>query len=462
MDKRQKSRRKTIRAVEKEGVEEEVEKRRAAEQEEISKKPADIEEELKRKTQAEELKKKSEEDERKQAQEGAKYESQAFETLAMTEEEKAMLHKSRDEETKRREEEINKVNGESEKQYKELGKKIERDREMQKELERDDYEKYQAEQRKKEAEEEKRGDEHADKVNTKEIPEDNFLIGQDEDVKRLEDESIKNKNDEEGMGEKKISIDEDKNKEKVISPEEKVEKDATAAVGYKDTTKAKEEELIKKEEELMKKEEEVQKKEKENIDREHERLKESDPTKVDKEKEHAIKEEKRKDASAGDKSSYKAAGLIPTVTTAPGKKLKPITDEEVEKEGQTAGKGTVIDTQNVSRDSELGKARSEDQVLFEGPVWKKRYFFSCLWHERYFVLTRDGMLKYYNNKNKNGKGNINIATVRDLHRLDELNKKHPYKIMLRYRDKEDLMAFDDEPERNKWAAKLGEVRKNLL
>lgn len=181
------------------------------------------------------------------------------------------------------------------------------------------------------------------------------------------------------------------------------------------------------------------------------------------EKEHKqdIANEKQLAEASTNKEAYLAAGLAPPSQSG-DKILKPIYDEDVERDIKRKKENLHIDTERVDSNSEIGKARSENRVAYEGKVYKRRFFFSCCWHERHFILTKDGALRYYRNKNKKGKGDINIATVRDLHRLDELDKKHPYKIMLRYFDREDLMGFDEEPERNRWAAKLAEVRRNLL
>ncbi|KAM0687384.1 hypothetical protein COBT_001379 [Conglomerata obtusa] len=160
-------------------------------------------------------------------------------------------------------------------------------------------------------------------------------------------------------------------------------------------------------------------------------------------------------------TKFLAAGLAPSAI-ASSKTMRPITDENVEKEGAMAGTGTKIDTENIKNDSEIGIARNNSQIIYEGDIFKKRYFLSCCWHERYFVLTKDGMLKYYRDKNKEGKGNINVVNIRDLARLDEIGDKYPYKIMLRYQDREDFLGFKEEPERDRWAAKLGEARRNLL
>ena len=49
----------------------------------------------------------------------------------------------------------------------------------------------------------------------------------------------------------------------------------------------------------------------------------------------------------------------------------------------------------VSESTYIGQLRKANLILCEGWVWKKRYFFSCLYHQRYFVLTKDAEFIYF-------------------------------------------------------------------
>ncbi|KAM0673085.1 hypothetical protein GVAV_003431 [Gurleya vavrai] len=141
---------------------------------------------------------------------------------------------------------------------------------------------------------------------------------------------------------------------------------------------------------------------------------------------------------------------------------KQIIDKDVEKKGENSESGMNANIDRLNPECQIAKARSAGNIVHAGDIYKKRSFFACCWHSRYFVLTNDGILRYYKDKNKDGKGNINIVHVRDLARMDEIGKSYPYKIMLRYQDKEDFLGFDSEETRDLWASKLGEVRRSLL
>lgn len=176
--------------------------------------------------------------------------------------------------------------------------------------------------------------------------------------------------------------------------------------------------------------------------------------KQDKQNEENEKNEKKEQNV---KTEYLAAGLIPTTETNT-KQVNNISSNKNEYDNISL---TPINLVEVNETSEIGIARHENQVFYEGYAYKKRFFFSCCWHSRYFVLTKDGSLKYYKDLNGKGKGEINIVSIRDVQRLDESNKPFPFKIILKFSDREDFMGFNEDKERNKWAKSLSMGRKSI-
>ncbi|EJW03528.1 hypothetical protein EDEG_02149 [Edhazardia aedis USNM 41457] len=183
--------------------------------------------------------------------------------------------------------------------------------------------------------------------------------------------------------------------------------------------------------------------------------------KSEKKKEVIEKEIIKKEKLAGNKKEYLAAGLVPPSHSAE-KKLIPLVDDKVEETALHVNKELWIDTDVIDPDCELALDRRNGRLMYEGPIIKRRYFFSCFWHVRHFTLDKDGILRYYRNKNKEGKGHMNVLELKDMRRLDELNKNHSFRIILKHLDGEDILAFDDETERNMWALKLAEIRQNKI
>ncbi|KAM0677778.1 hypothetical protein BDAP_001628 [Binucleata daphniae] len=270
-----------------------------------------------------------------------------------------------------------------------------------------------------------------DKENKKEIPgdDDNF----DANVK--EGGNISNEN----VMDKHVAIDEKQNEEKIIPgiAENEEEQDALQKKDMAAESIAND-----KKEEMSAKSEN------------NKNLTLEEKQKKDKE----IKETKETQQA---KDQYLSGALLTGASTKE-KEFKPIVDEDVEKHAENVGPGTDENKNPADPASELGKARSNNEIVYEGYVWKKRFIFSCFWHQRYFVLDRNGRLKYFRNLNSNSKAGINIVEATDLVRIDEPTKKQPYKIMLRYHDKDELIGFTEEAERDRWASKLGECRRNLI
>lgn len=511
MDKKQKTRRKTIKTVEKEGVEEEVEKIK------------NTNKDTKSKT-TESQNKKS--DDELQAEDTVKQEIKAFDNIALTDDERKLLieHDKQEKinkEAQAKEEELSK-NVKEEEKNRNLVNEQNKSNNVKNEENLKKIEEPDVESEKVKSNQEKGGTDPVikDRINSKDIPGDenhkkneaNLLVGNsinkdkgeeapqdmvkkvsfDENNKQEEDQASKvssKKFDEmlkKEKSEEKIvnTIKSHENQEPMDTTKKETNSNDNAETNDKDQKmddkiinkegdkKDTEKNDKKNENESKENEKKIDDKKNENGDKQNDN-KSKEKENDDKKKENENLDKKTNDANhketpssgketaekkkSDGKADFLAAGLIPS-STSEGKKIKPIVDDDVAREGE----GLRLDTVPVDKDSEIGRARESNQVIYEGDVFKKRFFFSCCWHSRYFVLTKDGMIKYYRDKNGKGKGNIDIATIRDLHRLDELSKKYPYKIILRYADREDLLGFNEEAERNRWAAKLNEARKNLI
>jgi len=84
-------------------------------------------------------------------------------------------------------------------------------------------------------------------------------------------------------------------------------------------------------------------------------------------------------------------------------------------------------------------------------ISKRRFFFSCFWHKRYFILTKDGELKYFRNTDKNSRLATKISDVVDLQRVNEESGSTGwYKIVIQYDGSEDELGFYKEEIRNEW------------
>ncbi|EQB59789.1 adenylate kinase related protein [Vairimorpha apis BRL 01] len=110
-----------------------------------------------------------------------------------------------------------------------------------------------------------------------------------------------------------------------------------------------------------------------------------------------------------------------------------------------------IPSENLPSDSELLKERDNDNVEAEGHFYKRRRIFACFWHEKYFVLTKEGILKYHKaNGTKYPKGNWNIKNTTRIHEVFMGTESHPYRIALMNPDENLLFGYDDADSREYW------------
>lgn len=115
----------------------------------------------------------------------------------------------------------------------------------------------------------------------------------------------------------------------------------------------------------------------------------------------------------------------------------------------------------LTQGCELEKARTEQKILFEGHAYKKMRYCFCFWVKRYFVLFKDGSLKYYRNVNGNSIEFLSTEKLEVVSKENKENDKHPYQILMTENNREKMLSFDEPDARDAWATKLSEsIRSN--
>lgn len=114
-----------------------------------------------------------------------------------------------------------------------------------------------------------------------------------------------------------------------------------------------------------------------------------------------------------------------------------------------------IPTHALDQDSEILKEREDDNVEAEGHMWKRRKIFACFWHEKYFLLTKEGILKYHKaNGTKKSKGNWDLKKINRVHEVFMGGQNHPFRLALMGDEENFLFGFDDSDSREYWFIKL--------
>lgn len=108
---------------------------------------------------------------------------------------------------------------------------------------------------------------------------------------------------------------------------------------------------------------------------------------------------------------------------------------------------------------EIEKERQHNHIVYEGSGFKRRWIFYCFWVQRYFVMTKDGIIKYYRSKDRPGSVFMKASDLDVVSRVDRQGK-HPYQIVLNSGGRESIMAFDSSNVRDAWTMKLSEVIRN--
>ena len=129
-------------------------------------------------------------------------------------------------------------------------------------------------------------------------------------------------------------------------------------------------------------------------------------------------------------------------------------------------KGTLAPNETLDvaleQGCDLENERVQGNVAYEGTAYKRRWFCFCFWTKNYFVLTKDGIIKYYNHSNRSspGKPFVKTSDLDVVSRVDREKCKHKYQINLEENGREKKMAFDDSEVRDAWAMKISEVIRN--
>lgn len=113
----------------------------------------------------------------------------------------------------------------------------------------------------------------------------------------------------------------------------------------------------------------------------------------------------------------------------------------------------------LSPGCEIEKERQYNNIAYEGSGFKRRWIFYCFWVKRYFVMTKDGIIKYYRSKNRTGSVFMKASDLDVVSRVDRQGK-HPYQIVLNSGGRENIIAFDSSSVRDAWTMKLSEVIRN--
>ncbi len=116
--------------------------------------------------------------------------------------------------------------------------------------------------------------------------------------------------------------------------------------------------------------------------------------------------------------------------------------------------------ENIVQGSDLHSERTRSNVAYEGSGYKRMWFCSCFWVKRYFVLTKDGTIKCYMDKNKKGCVFLKTGDLDVVSRTDKEHEKHTYHVTLETGGREKVLAFDSADVRDAWAMKLSEVIRN--
>ncbi|WUR02089.1 PH domain-containing protein [Vairimorpha necatrix] len=143
---------------------------------------------------------------------------------------------------------------------------------------------------------------------------------------------------------------------------------------------------------------------------------------------------------------------------AEGNKSTPLTDKDKSdlKARNPSFVPLRIPNHDLHQDSEILKDREEGIVEAEGHMWKRRRIFACFWHEKYFILTKSGILRYHKaNGTKKAKGNLELKNIDRIHEVFMGGDNHPFRLALMSENENYLFAFDDSDSREYWLGKLG-------
>ena len=108
----------------------------------------------------------------------------------------------------------------------------------------------------------------------------------------------------------------------------------------------------------------------------------------------------------------------------------------------------------------INEYRRNDEVTAEGFMFKKRVLFFCFWHEKYFVLKRDGTLVYHKcDGARYPKGNWDVKQATNIRKVDTPNGWHPFRLVFNVNGSERYFGYDNQEDRDFWFERFDEVSK---
>lgn len=106
---------------------------------------------------------------------------------------------------------------------------------------------------------------------------------------------------------------------------------------------------------------------------------------------------------------------------------------------------------NPPQNSKIIEYRANSVILAEGHFFKQRVIFRCFWHQKYFVLMKDGKLVYHKaDGSRPAKGNWDIKHANSICKIEKLNKTHPFRLAFNLDGSARYFSYDTEIERDYW------------
>lgn len=116
----------------------------------------------------------------------------------------------------------------------------------------------------------------------------------------------------------------------------------------------------------------------------------------------------------------------------------------------------IISSGELSQRSEILHYRSKNEIVLEGKGRKKRFYCSCFWVERYFVLLKTGHILYFSNKDSKSKFFANLRDVIEVTKINE-ESNSTYHIELHLPNRILGISFENREVRNLWYDDLKKI-----
>jgi hypothetical protein len=114
---------------------------------------------------------------------------------------------------------------------------------------------------------------------------------------------------------------------------------------------------------------------------------------------------------------------------------------------------------NVSDETHIKEDRDSKNIVAEGWAWKKRRIFACFWHQKYFVLTKNSILRYHKADGRRAaKGNWDLKDAFGVEAYD-LTEGHPHmhRLAVKFSNSQLMLGFDDRKTRDYWCQVLDQA-----